>query len=94
VLGEAISHTLLDLAHGLLLVVIVCVSCSVAFLAYFAILDWINRRKKKTVRKLQLAEPVDLSEEIKVHDRARRGPERVAGPESRERLPFSGRRSA
>jgi hypothetical protein len=37
-------------------------------------------------------DPIDFGGEIAVHDKSRRGPERLAGPEDRPRLPFGGGR--
>lgn len=59
---------------------------------------WVEHKERQAEEEEHRAErlaPVDFAEEIRVHDRSRRGPERVAGPESRtDRLPFSGRRGA
>lgn len=53
-----------------------------------------HHRKPRWRRRMQRppADPIDFSREYRVRDKTRRGPEDLAGPEDRERLPMSGRR--
>jgi hypothetical protein len=84
-LVEAILLTLQDLGIGLFVVVLI--GGLVSLIAH-AQKDLPERVRPEPV------EPVDFGEEIRVYDRSRRGPEVLAGPEDRDRLPMTGRRVA
>jgi hypothetical protein len=82
-LTQAIHLSLIDFAVGFVAAVTL------------SLLLWLiasaQKHGPKRVRP-ERAEPVDFDGEIRVHDRTRRGPEALAGPESRDRLLMTGRR--
>ena len=100
-LGQALANSISDLAAGIgwvgLGVVLYFLLAAVFTEAFYLLRGGREGWERREAKRL----PAELAElerqrraEIRCIGGGRRGPERVAGPESRERLPFSGRRSA
>lgn len=91
-LGQALQQTFADLSTALLVAAVIAVA--VAAVGLYLRYDYrqLCQRLEETRPPSQsLAEPVVLAEEIKVHDRTRRGP----GPSAEDHLgkPHVGERS-
>lgn len=85
ILLHALALTFGEVLFGLVLVSLIA---GLLFLIARAQKDGPERKRPVPV------DPVDFSEEIRVFDKTRRGPEVLAGPEGRERLALTGRRMA
>jgi hypothetical protein len=100
-LGHALANTLSDLATGIgwvgmgivLYFLLAAVCTEVFYLLRGGRRGWERREAKRLPAELAELERQRRAE-IRCMGGGRRGPERICGPESRERLPLSARRSA